>query len=66
MLFSASKEEWDAQHQVCPECGSDDFEKTCMCWLIGTGYYDPNRARCLVCGWSGKCEDLVPQRETSP
>lgn len=51
------------QHQVCPECGSDDLETTCGGWALSDDPVynkDFNQANCL-CGWSGIVEDLEPR-----
>ena len=51
-------------HSVCPWCGSDGIEKTCV------GYHfnsletasDSNRAWCK-CGWRGIAHDLVEKKQ---
>lgn len=51
------------RHAVCPECGGDDLETTCMATLFdGSVFIDPNHAGC-VCGWSGRVHELVPAKE---
>ena len=47
--------EYNRLHDVCPQCGSDDFEVTCM---GVTGSKDTNRVNC-PCGWKGIVHDMV-------
>ncbi len=55
------KEQMEAyrkEHEVCPECGEDNYETTCMGFLGGQ---DWNRVRCM-CGWKGIGHELVPRK----
>ena len=63
-MATRTQEEWEEQHAVCPQCGSDDSERTTMGEFKGPDhFYDPNKVRCLSCGWSGDCVGLVPRTE---
>lgn len=39
---------------ICPQCGSDNYEKTLMGCIKDK---DSNLVRCLNCGWKGTFQD---------
>jgi len=49
-------------HCICPECGSDNYESTCIGYIFNKNksneYQDENRVKC-VCGWTGRVHDLT-------
>lgn len=56
-----TREQWDAEHAVCPKCGNrkSNMETTCLGYF---GAADPNRVTCR-CGWRGACSELVAASE---
>jgi hypothetical protein len=48
-------------HSVCPTCGQDDIERTCIGYVFYDieKFKDENRATC-ACGWKGIVHDLQP------
>lgn len=50
-------------HEVCPECGGEKGEQTCMgfIWSEGALFADPNHTHCTECKWRGTIDDLVPK-----
>lgn len=54
------------QHAVCPECGGEPGERTCVgCCMTEDPIYNKNfnRTSCS-CGWSGIVDDLEPKVAT--
>jgi hypothetical protein len=50
-------------HSLCPNCGKDDVERTCVGYIFyGTEFKDENRAMCS-CGWRGIVHELQPVKE---
>lgn len=62
-----TREEYEALHQACPKCGSDERTETMMCSLIELENgqlqepaQDRNRYHCLKCGARGFVYERVP------
>lgn len=58
---------YDLLHEVCPKCGSDNYESTCVgCLLIDPETYkDENDCTCLDCGDQHIVHDRV-QKNNGP
>ena len=55
---------YESLHRLCPACGSDRMERTCVGMVYGVDakaeeMCDDNRAMC-VCGWRGIVHDCGP------
>lgn len=56
---AAQMEAYRKEHEACPQCGSDNYETTCMGHICGI---DTNRVSCMGCGWKGIGHELVPRK----
>lgn len=56
------KRNYETQHRLCPQCGSDNITSTCIGWDLGQRYPDrrrnPNKSTCEDCKWRGTAKEL--------
>ncbi len=62
--YKELRDAYDLEHAVCPQCGSEPGERTCMGYVVlpGQKMQDRNHTSCTnpACGWKGIVDDLVP------
>lgn len=57
-----SQSRYYVEHSVCPSCGNDEIETTCIGFVYtGPAFRDENMATCQ-CGWHGVVHDLQKKK----